>query len=633
MSYCIDDGAVELWTPGESFPDELRAEDLDFYAHNAPFELAIWNIIMAPRYNWPALPVERVFCTMAMAYAMGLPGALEKAGAALGLEIQKDMKGHRLMLQMAAPRKEHDDGRIEWWDTPDRLARLYAYCVTDTETERALLQRLVPLSASERRIWLMDYAINQRGVYVDRETVLTAIKIAESEQERLSGKLFVVTSGAVSYPSEVTKLTAWINAMGVETKRLRKTDVIDLLAEGFLPDGVRTALEIRQAAGKTSVSKLSPMIGAASADGRLRGMFQYHGAQPGRWAGRRVQLHNMPRPKMPNSVINEIIGLMEMGVGDAKALADTIGTVYGEPLIVLSDTLRGMLTAAPGNELIAVDFSNIEGRGIAWEAGEEWKLDAFRAQDAKTGPEIYLIAAGKIYNQPADNFNKKSPERQIGKVSELACGYQGGVAAFQKMAVTYGVKVPDAQADQIKTAWRAGHPAIVNYWRDLENAAINAVLNEGAVFAAGPLARQIKFRKAGSFLWMQLPSKRVLCYPYPKIEAKMTPWGELKDSLTYMSENGLTRKWERDATYGGSLSQNVTEGVCRDILATSMLRVEEELGYPVVMHVHDELVVEVPQSTPPDALSRIEQIMKTPPAWAAGFPIEVEGWRAKRYRK
>ncbi|MCO5761904.1 MAG: DNA polymerase, partial [Chromatiaceae bacterium] len=332
--------------------------------------------------------------------------------------------------------------------------------------------------------------------------------------------------------------------------------------------------------------------------------------------GRRIQVQNFPRGSLtPLQVEDAIFNLQR---------PDYLDMMYGSPLDVISSCLRGMIVAAPGNELVAADFNAIEARVLAWLAGQESVLEIFR-----THGKIYEHAAAGIYSKPMEEVTKA--ERQIGKVAVLALGYQGGVGAFQSMARIYGVKMADTEADKIKTAWRETHPRITHYWHDLESAAINAV-ELGCVCKAGAKDRQVAFKKDGSFLWCRLPSGRVLCYPYPTVKQVEVPWGGTKPALFYWCVNGTTNKWKETSTYGGSLAENVTQAVARDLLADAIVRLEHN-QYPVVMHVHDEVVVEVPADAPADTVEKIETLISQTPAWAKGLPVSAEGWRGRRYRK
>lgn len=647
LGWALGDDDVKLWKREDGeLPNAVRSHVCHggiVLAHNAPFELAIWNNVMTTRYDWPTLDPEQVRCTMAMSYAMGLPGALEEVAAAVGLNMQKDAVGHRIMLQLAKPRKVEPDGTIVWWDNQEKLDRLYEYCKQDVRTERELAKRVLPLSDKEQRVWQLDYRINQRGIAVDVPTAIRALEVVEAEGRRLNEKMREVTNGAVSTCNAVGQLGDWIRTQGVEMDGVAKADVIDALAEEDLPESVRKALVIRQEAGKASTAKLKAMIRGACEDGRMRSLFQYHGASTGRWAGRRVQKHNLPRPKIKQAEIEDMFDLL--GKDDLTAFdkADWIFLLHGNPLQILSDCIRGFFTSAPGKDLIAGDFVNIEGRCLAWEAGENWKLRAFQDFDKGVGPDIYKLTYARSFGVPVEDVS--SEHRQIGKVEELALGYQGGVGAFQSMAKAYNLIVSDERADEIKVAWRNQHPAVVRYWYALEEAALNAVRNPGLQTYAGPDDhRQIAFKKKGSFLWLRLPSGRALCYPYPRIEEIDTPWGDLKDAVTYMTVIDPTKKskvisdpyahrsWQRVSTYGGKLAENVTQAIARDLLAEALLRLDEQ-GLPIVSHVHDEVVGEVRDGLPSSVEQAMWRIMAEPPEWAAGLPVAVEGWRGKRYRK
>lgn len=298
-------------------------------------------------------------------------------------------------------------------------------------------------------------------------------------------------------------------------------------------------------------------------------------------------------------------------------------TMYGAVTPALSNSLRGLIVASEGKDLCALDFASVESRVLAWLAGEQWKLDAYAE-----GAKIYEMNAALIYGIPVEEVTKD--QRQIGKVAELACGYQGGEGAFQKMAKTYGVKVPNSVAAKAKNGWRTGHPNVKKYWYALEEAAV-AATRSNQICSAGPKGREVKFRVKGSFLWCQLPSGRVLCYPYPRLCSGMYD----KDALQYMSVNGLTRKWELTNTYGGKLAENITQAVSRDLLAYAMKRFEKlrPYGWRTVMHVHDEIVGEINMGCGKKELHELEKEMCVTPPWAAGLPIAAEGWIGRRYRK
>ncbi len=610
------------------------------YAHNAVFELEVWNNIMVPRHGWPALKPEQTFCTMAQAYAMGLPGALEDAALALGLHVLKDTDGRALMLRMARPRKTNDDGTHVWWNEPDKLARLYAYCQQDVRVERELHKLLLPLSDRERKVWLMDYAINQRGVQIDIESARAAVTLAEKVKAGAGEQLSAITGGAVTAVTALPALKEWMAAQGVPVDSLAKQEVVDMLAAGTLdntlPEPVAKALVIRQEVGKASAAKFDVMLNRAGVDGRLRQLYQYHGAGTGRWAARGVQVHNLIRDMPPVDMVETILALVRDGQHDA------IDAVYGPPLTMTARCMRSFFVAPPGRKLISGDFANVEGRGQAWFAGEDWKLRAFIAADNKTGPGIYELAYSRMFHVPVDSVKNPSEERQVGKVSELAFGYQGGVGSFHVMAKTYGVKVADAQAEEFKNAWREAHPKIKATWKQIQAAAINAVRKPGETYECGHPGRTAKYKMVGSFLWCLLPSGRVICYPYPKLLE-----GDYGPVLTYMCvpspddrrkgkiihDPKNASNWARVGTYGGSLFNNIIQGSCRDLLVDSCLMPLHEAGADIVLHTHDDGNIEVDNAKAEGARVAMERIMNTPPPWAAGFPLFAKCAVMQRYGK
>jgi DNA polymerase bacteriophage-type len=659
-AYAIGDDPPGLWRMGEPMPYELRAhvaEGGEIRCYNAQFERIMWREVLHRRYGWPMPKLEQFHCVMARAYAMGLPGTLEGAAAAVGIQQQKDMAGHRLMMQMCRPRSVNGD-QIIWWDDPEKLKRLGDYCRQDLIVERDLDKRLLHLPPIEQRVYYLDQIINDRGVRIDRALAGKAIKVVAATAKKLDAEMREVTQGFVGSPSQVQQLVIWLKAQGVETDSVSKDTLAKLLDNPRieLPAAARRALEIRREAAKTSVAKLESMLTRSTVDGRMRGNLQYHGAGTGRWAARGAQLQNLPRPSLKQKAIEAAIGLIE------KENAEIIDMIMGPPLSVVSDCIRSVIIADKGKDIIAADFSNIEGRGVAWLAGETWKLDAFRAFDRKEGPDLYLVAAGRIYDRPASDFNDKSPERQVGKVAELALGYQGGVGAFQNMAKNYRVdmapafetlwrtatplnrdKALDAYEERgkrykisreawlaselTKLAWRDAHPNIVRFWQDLEAAAIDATLNPGKVTTA---STYIKFLRRGSFLFCRLPSGRALCYPYPKVEWAETPWGTQRPALSAKGVDGITKKWGDYHVYGGLLAENVTQAVARDLMAEAMLRVEAA-GYEVVLTVHDEVVCEVSEVA--GNVEEFNALMSELPTWASGCPVTAAGWRGKRYKK
>lgn len=625
MAYAFNSEDVKLWVRGDKFPSEVIKHitwGLPLAGHNiGGFEILILNHNLSKLYDIPEVKIENCIDTMAMAYAMSLPGSLDGSSSAVGLRHQKDMKGRRVMLQLARPRSIKDDKPI-WWEpesSPEKYKILYEYCIKDVEVERELHKRLVNLIEKEKKIWHLDWHINNRGVRVDKDSLKTSLKIIEKEKIRLDKIMKEVTGGEVETCSSVTALTNWLAWQGVDVNGVAKADVTNLLGKP-LPKRCRQALELRQEASKTSTAKITAMLKGINEDDRLRFLFQYHGASTGRWAGRRVQLHNLPRPSLKQYRIEEAFEYLSRDSSVEEKIED-LHMFFGSPMNVISDLIRGFIIPNEGCDFIGCDFSSIEARVLAWLAGQEDILDVFRSHG-----KIYEHQASLIYKKKISQIKKDSLERQIGKVAVLALGYQGGVGAFQSMAKAYGLKIKDSDADNIKHAWRNVNTNIVSYWYDLENAAIKAVESPGQVVSAGH--KKVFFKVKGSFLWCLLPSGRMLCYPYPRVEDFMTPWGETKRGLVYKST--VLGKWTDTKSYGGKLAENITQAVARDILAESMPRLESR-GYNIVLHVHDECLVEVPKDF--GSVKEVENIMTELPEWANEMPVEAEGWRGGRYRK
>jgi DNA polymerase bacteriophage-type len=604
MAWAIDDEEPSLWTPDQPFPTRLHdaiVAGAELWAWNAAFERAVWAHRVAPRADAIGIDPEQWNDTAALAATLALPRALGQCAEVLGLSEQKDKRGRFLIQRVCQPY------RGERRQDPHLLEELYEYCKQDVVTEREIkryVQRYKPMNATERRVWLLDQQINWRGLGIDTTNVVNAIALIYDTAERLNDQVKVISNGELTDVGSRQKVMAWSLSRGYKLAGYDKNAVIEALADPALPDDVRQVLEIRQTLGKASTSKYKSMQNLAGSDNRARGVFWYHGAQTGRWAGRGFQPQNLPRPAFGDT--DNCISLFPLRD------PELVEMLYGDPMVALSSCLRGMIIPDAGNRLIVSDFSAIEARVLAWLADEQGPLDVFRS-----GGDIYCHAATGIYGR--EITPKDKDERQIGKVAVLALGYGGGVGAFQTMAKAYRVFVEDEQADQIKVAWRKSHRNIVRFWYALEEAAMNAVRQIGQAFQAGPIA----FKVIDDFLFARLPSGRRLAYFRPRIasDGKLEFWG---------TDSRLGGRWSKLSTYGGKLAENVTQAVARDLLAEAMLRLEDN-GFPIVASIHDEIIAEVPKGV--GSLAEFESLMCELPSWADGLPISAEGFECERYRK
>lgn len=658
--YAFDDGPVHTWWPGQDVPFDVCGHieaGGEVWAHNASFERHLVNAAGVRKHGWPFIYTDQTVCTQAMAYAMALPGSLEKAAAALGVSEQKDMAGQRLMLQYCQPRFIDSQGKITWWNDGEKLQRLADYCAQDVIVERAIAKRMRSLSPKEREIYILDQKINDRGIKVDIPAVKNAIEILTQEKESLNQEIRRVSGDQIATANAVAQIKTYLLYRGVDdVESLAKPDVLDHLGKVHLPEDCRRVLEIRQEAGRASTAKLEPMFhGAGTRDHRIRGCFQFSGAGTRRWAGRRVQLQNLKRSTLSPELADEIIKAIGQG-RDATYL----DILYGRPFDVIANCIRSFLVSDHGKRLLTADFSAIEARAVAWLAGQETTLAVFRE-----GKDIYKHEASNIFGKRADKINEA--ERQVGKVAVLALGYQGGVGALQTMARGYGVRLSPAKealealatieqvekarenfarngskhgieeaefiaSDLVKMFWREKNPCIVKYWQGVEDTALSAVQNPGVGFRIGPPGREVVFRTNGSFLWATLPSGGTICYPYPQSGPVELPWEgrggkpATKQGLTYMSEE--LKKWTRVKTYGGKLTENLTQSLARDLLAGSMLKLDKA-GFALVAHVHDEIVCE----GQPEQFEHMKQIMCEVPAWAEGLPMAAGGKVSGRYCK
>ena len=622
-------------------------------AHNAVFDRTL------VRHCWGIdVPAEHWECVMVQALAHGLPGSLDKIGAVLGHadDEAKDKRGRELIQLFCKPRPKSMKLRRATREThPAEWQTFLEYSRQDVPAMRAVARDL-PIwnyreGHAELALWHLDQRVNDRGFQADIDLARAAIDAVADETRRLKAATVDATDGAVSGPSKRDLLLTYILAeYGVELPDMKADTLRRRLEDPELPDGVKLLLAIRLEATKTSTAKYKALVNATSADGRLRNTLQFAGAQrTARWAGRIFQPQNLPRPS--HGFTDE---LQELSIA---ALKGGYADVVGDIMQMTSDCIRGAIVAAPGRKLCVADLSNIEGRGLAYLAGEEWKLKAFAEFDAGIGADLYILAYARAFGIAPDAVAKW--QRQIGKVMELGLGYEGGVAAFLTFAAVYQMDLEeladavhttaskDALAaaygmwdwtvkkgrstlglpknvwvacEVLKASWRAAHPATVRLWKNAAEAVRLAITTPGTTFDIG---QHLKVRRDGAWLRIRLPSGRYLCYLQPKVADDGT--------VSYMGVSQYTRQWCRIKTYGGRLVENCTQAFARDVLAHSM-PMAEAAGYPIVLHVHDELLTEPPDSED-FSHERLAEIMATVPAWARGIPLAAAGFSTHRYAK
>jgi DNA polymerase len=638
-----DDGTLEdpvVWRPGQPVPYivvQAAQEGVTFAGHNNAFEQAIDRGVLAPRYGFPIIPDEQCDCTMARCAIMGLPLGLGQACAALNLKYQKDDAGYRLMMKMCKPRK--DGGG--WHETPAQIKRLTEYCVADVYAEIGLGKALFPISPSEKRVWLLDQRMNNRGVQIDLPFVELATDVVQTTVDRLNAEIRRVSDGWVSKVTEVQKIKDFLmhvhgvelridtktrrNGEEYETEAIDKEAIEDLL-DGELPAQARRVLEIRLLAGKSSVKKLEKFKLQACRDGRARGNLQYHGAQPGRWSGRGIQLQNVIRAGVEKEGGFEEVAAALRELDDSEMLE----LLFGNPIDLVSRMLRGCVIAAPGHRLVFGDYSNVEARGCVWTAGQDDQVELF-ARGGKIYEEMGAYIFGLSVEEVMEKYkaDKASMPRFLGKESVLGCGYGIGWRKFKAQTKKKArIILPDELAEKAVYGWRDRNWRVVEFWRELENAARSAIESPGEVFEAGPFA----YRVRGAWLQCRLPSGRILWYCRPRIEAKekKDPHEPHQYAIHYWTMNGVTKQWCKTSTWGGKLLQNAIEGLCRDFLAGAKLKLDA-MGYTIVLSVHDEAIAEVPDAF--GSVSEFLSVMTQRPAWGADFPLKAEGGEGKRYAK
>ncbi len=647
MAWAFDDEEPALWQPEDGALPQRVLDHVtaggEIRAWNAAFERVMWRLCATRRYGFPLVRDEQFVCTMAEAMAMALPRSLDHASEVLKLKVKKDKDGKKLSLQMCRPRRFDDDtGTPIWWDEPVKRVRLGEYCRQDVRTERGIAAMVRPLNARERAIYLETQAMNDRGITLDVELVMAAQQVALMEIDKQNALLSEATDGKVTGVTKVAKLKEWLATQGVTSDgkcprcpagrvladcevchgtgiitgpvdSLDKAALRELLADTTnLTAPALVALNARQEAARSSVKKLDAMLDCLARDGRCHGIILYHAASTGRDSGQLMQPQNFPRGndvKKPEQYIDRVLKL-EM-----------------TPLNIISAMLRSMLTARPGYELLCSDFASIEARVLAWLAEQDDLVAAFAA-DAP----IYKRMAARVYNCGIADIVKPSDRYTLGKSLILGCGYQMGAKKFvESSKEQYGLVIEPDLAEAAVQAYRSSNLKIVSYWGDANRAALDAVEHPGEVFT---LRNRVKFVKRGGYLWITLPARRSLAYANPKIVQRPVPWDktgqETRAAVEFSGINSYTRKWERQALYGGSITENIVQAVARDLLMDAALRATAA-GYPGILRVHDELVSE--RAVGEGSLDEFTALMKTIPEWAAGCPVNCESWRGTRYKK
>lgn len=630
FAYAFDDEPVEVvdFAQGEELPlrvySALTDPDILKTAYNAAFEIHVINhwlettglIDLGEKYLDPA----QWFCTMIQGWTLGLPGGLDKVGKVLNLaeDKQKLATGKKLIQYFSKPCKatkvnggrtrnlpEHD---------PEKWRLFKEYCGQDVEAERAIRKRIEGFfpNKTERRLWCLDEAINDRGVMVDLRLVNAAIKFDEEIKEQAMDEARELTG--MQNPNSNSQLMDWIEEQeGWRPRTLDKAARAEMMEQIDNPK-VRKMLEIKNVLGKTSVKKYIAMKEAVCRDGRLHGMLQFYGAaRTGRWAGRLVQLQNLPQNHLSD------LNAARQFVEDEDF--DTIQMLYENPSDVLSQLIRTAFIAKPGKRFIVADFSAIEARVIAWIADEKWRMKVFAE-----GGDIYCASATAMFHVPVVKHGENAHLRHKGKVAELACGYGGGVNAL----VAFGADkmgLSEADMNSIINKWRKASPNIVKMWKDVEIGFKKALRMKTAT----KYKKGIGFSYEKGLMFLTLPSGRRLAYVKPKIEFEEA---FNRESLTYEGIMQTTSGWGRNYTWGGKLVENIVQGTARDCLAEAMLRLEVK-GYRIVMHIHDEVVLEMPLGK--GSLEEACAIMGEPISWAPGLLLTADGYEtdetANYYRK
>ena len=625
-AWAVDDGPV---TVQERLLDDLRygidqADNVIFHSKD-DFD----RIVL--QYQGVHIPHEKVWNTAVQALSHGLPAGLDALCGIFKLPeaLAKQKSGKQLIQLFCKPRPKNAKlDRATKETHPEQWAEFVSYAGSDIVAMRELRRRMpavnYPGSVRERELYCLDLRMNDRGIQVDQELALGAIDtvaIAKREMDKRTQEMTDDELRSTTQRDELLKVV--LQEYGVGLPDLQASTIERRLDDPDLPPGARELLAMRLQTSTTSNAKYNKLLKAVSADGRLRGCVQFSGAaRTKRWSGRIFQPQNLPRPDA------EFKRQREFEAAAEAVRARAAHLIYDEPIKVCSSVIRGVIIAPPGKKLVISDLAQVEARVLPWLAGEQWKLDAFRDYDAGRAPDNYVMAYARGFGvDPAD---VDGDGRQIGKVSELSCGYGGSKGAWKSMGLLYGFDLPDRQVLDIVNAWRQAHPAICDwetgFWKQLDDAARLAIQSPGKTFTAGKFIRFVRHK---NWLRMELPSGTFLNYADPAIIDDPRRPGS--NTISFMGVNNYTRKWERLTTYGGKLSADATQATAREIMAENLPLIEDA-GFDPILLVHDEVVTEA-DADDFIGVDLLNKLLSRVPHWAPGLPLAAGGFETYRYRK
>ena len=674
LSWALDDGPVDVWDMTAPY-DHMHP--ILFDAINDP-RCFVW-FQNGDKFDWPVIahalpwlaqviPIGRRRDTMVQAYCHSLPGNLDMMGQALGLpaEMLKSKGGSRLISLFCKPTK--DGGRNTRLTHPAEWEEFKHYAAQDIVAMRECHKRMPMWNYKGKQLdlWYLDQRINSRGICMDLDLAEAAVRASEIAKKRLAVRTRELTDEGVQSATQRDEMLAWILAShGVDLPDMQADTLERRIKDDDLPEELRELLRVRLQSTTTSVAKFGTLIRGVCTDGRLRGTMQFRGAmRTGRVGHRLFQPGNMPRPDMEPDEIAWAIELLKL---------DAAHLVFDNVMRVCSNTIRGTIIASPGKKLVVADLANIEGRFGAWLAGEQWKLEAFKAFDEGTGPDLYVVAYASSFNVDPATVGK-GPKRQIGKVQELMFLFGGGVGAWITGAATYGIDLAqmteqvfdtlpawakdEAESfmlwlygnepteakklkarfglaektficcDAIKRLWRHAHPQISSYWKEIENAIQRAIDEPGLTLPC----RKLKIRRDGAWLRVALPSGRALCYPQPKWDYVDSVTKKSYPGFSYMGVSQYTKKWQRISSYGGKVFENCVQAAACDQLLECQPAIEAA-GFEIVLDIHDENITEAPIDRDDLSPELLGSLMCADLGWNAGLPLAAAGFEGPRYKK